>query len=432
MRWHMGKRPPEPAFDPHTHRDSEPESPQQNPEGHLALQRSSGNQAVQKLMPQREGDPIPEAELQNLEAAFGRDLSAVRIHRDQEEAPDHGATAFTSGRDIYFAPGGYGSETLAHEVAHVIQQQGASQELPVEDAGLERQAVAASTAVTSGHAADVAGVSAAPAMQRQPAPGTQPSSLKLLPTYWLTLDSFDNDTFQLNGDHKKKLDDFADRLKNTLSSSPSSVITITGFADAPGTELHNLGLGQQRANAVRDYLMSRGVPADVLRASSLGEHSPIVETKGHEARNRRVEIEVVERGSFKPSVEAISDTKSPSPQIPPKSVDLTFHPKMPTPSEEFADKLRQIDRAVREAQEAEKVNPGSSVADRFGHIGRDVAKKLGLPQWMQDRVESFAQDVPSKGGQAVADQVAGDRSLDSNAKNAIKAVIDALMRMKVK
>jgi len=397
----------------------------------LALQRSAGNQAVQKLLPQREGDPIPDEERGKLEAAFGRDLSEIRIHRDQSAASCQSATAFTSGRDIYFAPGGYGAETLAHEVTHVIQQQQASEWLPNEDKSQERQAVSASSAVMAGHAADVAGVSAAPAVQRQPVPGTQPPSLTLLATYGLTLDNFDNDKFELSGDHKTRLDEFSERLKTTLSSAPGSVITITGFADAPGTELHNLGLGQQRANAVRDYLIAKGLPAEMLHASSLGEHSPVVETEGHEARNRRVEIEVVERGSLKPAFVPPSITIKPLPQIPPKTVDLTYHPKIPTPSEEFADRLRQIDKAVHEAQEAEKARPGTSVADRFGRLGREVARKLGMPQWMQDRVESLARDVPSKGGQAVIDQAAGERSLDANTKNAIKAIIDALMRMKV-
>lgn len=430
MRWHVGKRPQEPVFEFRTH--PEPEPPQQKPEGILALQRSSGNQSVQKSIPQRVGDAIPEGERQQLEGAFGRDLSEVRIHRNQEAAAEQGATAFTSGRDIYFAPGAYGSETLAHEVAHVIQQHEASQELPVEDVGLERQAVAASTAVASSHAVDMPSVGAAPELQRQPAPGTQSSSLNLLPTYRLTLDKFDNDAFQLSGDHKAKLDQFAERAKSTLSSSPNSIISIIGFADAPGTELHNLGLGQERANAARDYLIARGVAADALHASSLGEHSPIVETKGHEARNRRVEIEVLERGSFKSPQAIAPTTKSLLPQIPAKNIDLKFHPKPPSPSEEFTDRLRLIDRAIREAQEAEKANSGSSLADRFGRVGRDVAKKMGLPQWMQDHIESLAQEVPSRGGQAVVDQIAGDRSLDTNTKNAVKAVIDALMRMKVK
>ena len=98
MRWYLSKRHQDPAFELPSRRQPEIEPPQQGPEGILALQRSAGNQAVQKLMPHREGDPIPEDERRNLEAGFGRDLSNVRIHRDQEAATEEGATAFTTCR----------------------------------------------------------------------------------------------------------------------------------------------------------------------------------------------------------------------------------------------------------------------------------------------------------------------------------------------
>ncbi len=432
MRWHASKRPQEPALEPASHRAEETEAAPQKADGILALQRSAGNQAVQKLLPQAQGESIPEEARARLEPAFGRDLSEVRIHRDPvsgELAQQAGAVAFTAGRDIYFAPGAYGYETMAHEITHVIQQEQAVTQLPGEDAGLEREAAMASSSVMAGDAAGIANAAAAPAMQRQPAPGAQPSAPKLLPNYSLALDNFDTDKFQLKGDHRAKLDDFAEHLKSTLSSSPGSVITIVGYADAPGTELHNLGVGQQRANAVREYLIAKGIPGDALHASSLGEHLPVVKTAGHEPKNRRVEIDVVERGALKSTMPPLSPAPKPVAPAPSKSVDLTYHPKDPTPEEELT---RKIDQAVREAQLTEKAKPGTSVADLFGRLGRDVAKKLGLPQWVQDRFESLGKDLPSKGAQAVFDQVAGDRSLDDNTKNAIRTVIDALMRMRVK
>lgn len=437
--WRASKRPEEraPELDPQRKLESETGPPQKQ-DRILALQRSVGNQAVQKLLPQNEGEPIAEETRQELEAAFGKDLSDVRVHRDQaaaELATGADANALTTGREIYFAAGGYNAGTLAHEVSHVIQQGQATSYLLGEDAALERQADTASSRVMSGRVAEVSRVTAVPGMQRQTVPGTQQSSLKLLPTYSLTLDSFDTDKFTLSSNHKEKLDDFAKRLKNTLSGAPDAIITIVGFADAPGTEPHNLGLGQQRANTVRDYLIGKGVPADVLHASSLGEQVPVVETKGHEALNRRVEIDVVERSSFKPSPVVTPPSLGQTPPVaPPKGIDLTYHPKIhePTPSEEFQDKLRQIDKAVREAQEAERARPGTSAADVFGRVARDAAKKLGFPKWVQDRAESLAEDLPSKGVQAVFDQITGDKSLDANTQNAIKAMIDALMRMKVK
>lgn len=50
---------------------------------------------------------------------------------------------------------------------------------------------------------------------------------------------------------------------------------IEGHADEQGTREYNLALGQRRANAVREYLVSRGVPAARLQVTSYGKERPI-------------------------------------------------------------------------------------------------------------------------------------------------------------
>jgi peptidoglycan-associated lipoprotein len=50
---------------------------------------------------------------------------------------------------------------------------------------------------------------------------------------------------------------------------------IEGHADEQGTREYNLALGQRRANAVREYLVSRGVPAARLQVTSFGKERPI-------------------------------------------------------------------------------------------------------------------------------------------------------------
>jgi ribosomal protein S18 acetylase RimI-like enzyme len=73
------------------------------------------------------GKPLPPAVLAKMEAAFGADFSAVRVHVGPQ-ASRIGAVAFTTGEDLYFAPGRYqpesvqGQQLLGHELAHVIQQ----------------------------------------------------------------------------------------------------------------------------------------------------------------------------------------------------------------------------------------------------------------------------------------------------------------------
>jgi hypothetical protein len=135
--WRAGKRPADITPEPKPHQADTRESAPASKESHLLeLQRSAGNRAVQQLLPQS-GESIPQPQAQKLGAAFGKDLSQVRIHHDAEAAElasEAGANAFTTGRDIYFAEGMYapqtpdGEELLAHELTHVFQQESAGTE----------------------------------------------------------------------------------------------------------------------------------------------------------------------------------------------------------------------------------------------------------------------------------------------------------------
>ncbi len=74
------------------------------------------------------GQQLAPSVRQPMEAAFGADFSGVRVHTDSDLAPRIGATAFTHGQDIHFAPGQYrptdraGTWLLSHELTHVVQQ----------------------------------------------------------------------------------------------------------------------------------------------------------------------------------------------------------------------------------------------------------------------------------------------------------------------
>jgi hypothetical protein len=83
----------------------------------------------------------------DLEPRFGHDLAPVRIHHDDgagREAKRYEARAFTVGTDIVFARGEYAPETqscrslLAQELAHVVQQTGATAPLPGHSSGVGR------------------------------------------------------------------------------------------------------------------------------------------------------------------------------------------------------------------------------------------------------------------------------------------------------
>jgi len=60
-----------------------------------------------------------------------------------------------------------------------------------------------------------------------------------------------------------------------LMSNPSYLIVIEGHADEQGTREYNVALGARRANSVREYLISRGVPGNRLRTISYGKERPV-------------------------------------------------------------------------------------------------------------------------------------------------------------
>jgi len=69
-------------------------------------------------------------------------------------------------------------------------------------------------------------------------------------------------------------------------------VTIEGHTDSIGTEEYNMGLGQRRADSVRDFLAAQGVPLDNMTTVSYGETRPVAPNDTPEGRslNRRVEI----------------------------------------------------------------------------------------------------------------------------------------------
>lgn len=80
-----------------------------------------------------------------------------------------------------------------------------------------------------------------------------------------------------------------------LLANPSVRIRLTGHADERYTDEYNLILGTRRAEAVRDYLVRKGIEAGRLEPASLGETDPLDSASNETAwaRNRRVEFAVL-------------------------------------------------------------------------------------------------------------------------------------------
>lgn len=90
------------------------------------------------------GDQLPAGVRSDFESRMGRDFSGVRVHKDSqaaESAAGINAKAYTAGKDIVFGAGSYAPETtegkklLAHELTHVVQQQGAGLQVQRYEAG---------------------------------------------------------------------------------------------------------------------------------------------------------------------------------------------------------------------------------------------------------------------------------------------------------
>lgn len=86
-----------------------------------------------------------------------------------------------------------------------------------------------------------------------------------------------------------------DEVASALLRAKSSGFVIEGHTDSVGPDAHNQQLSERRAMAVRDYLVSRNVPAEELKAVGYGEARPVAENETPEGRanNRRVEIVVM-------------------------------------------------------------------------------------------------------------------------------------------
>lgn len=77
-----------------------------------------------------------------------------------------------------------------------------------------------------------------------------------------------------------------------LAGHKDLTVTLEGHADERGSREYNIGLGERRANAVRDLMTVQGVADSQIKTVSYGEEKPAVE--GHDeaawSKNRRVEI----------------------------------------------------------------------------------------------------------------------------------------------
>jgi len=102
---------------------------------------------------------------------------------------------------------------------------------------------------------------------------------------------FDSGKSELRPEAGKELDS----LVVFLQKHPKVLLGISGHTDDVGTEEYNLDLSERRAKSVQDYLESKGIRADKLRARGFGESRPVADnnTEAGKQANRRVECIVM-------------------------------------------------------------------------------------------------------------------------------------------
>ena len=102
---------------------------------------------------------------------------------------------------------------------------------------------------------------------------------------------FDFDKAIIKSDAKAKLDDLVGKLK----AINLEVIIAIGHTDSVGSSAYNQKLSLRRAEAVKAYMISKGIEPNRIYTEGKGEKQPIADNKTKEgrAKNRRVEIEVV-------------------------------------------------------------------------------------------------------------------------------------------
>lgn len=101
---------------------------------------------------------------------------------------------------------------------------------------------------------------------------------------------FDFNKFTLKPDAREKLA----KVSGILLAYPDLKVQVEGYTDNVGTPEYNQKLSEERANAVRDYLVQQSVPAANVTASGFGEANPVADnsTAAGRAKNRRVQLVV--------------------------------------------------------------------------------------------------------------------------------------------
>ena len=132
----------------------------------------------------------------------------------------------------------------------------------------------------------------APAAAPRPAPAPAPAPAPVASKVTYAADAFfDFDKAVLKPEGKAKLDDLAGKV----SGIALEVVIAVGHTDSTGAASYNQKLSNRRAEAVKAYLVSKGIESNRIYTEGKGLTQPVADNATREGRskNRRVEVEVV-------------------------------------------------------------------------------------------------------------------------------------------
>lgn len=428
----------------------------------------AGNAALSQLLdPQGNGRSLDASTQTELEQRFGQSFAGVQIHDAPAAARMLQARAFVQGENVYLganAPAldtAAGKSLLTHELAHVVQQRqaGAVNEQQVSQPGdrFEQAADRATQQAMQGEAVTASVSGTPPGIQRDSKDAETP--LFSLPGLKMRVDDLPN--FALNQatlppQHKPRITSIALQIRQMMGNMPGGKVILVGHTDTTGPEKHNLKLGEQRAETVRQELaitlLTVGTPLPKLdspkgstpafaplgsalpemKVESQGESDLAEPTKDETPNpsNRRVEIFFQAAAlTYKPDLAAIPSNEKPAaegkppskPAPPPPSVPDWVWKEAPDPYKDLNN--QSLNDAVRQG-----------FRDGFGRIWNEMIRIVPagkVRDWLKGKGGDIADAALDAAVDGALDQALGkDNSLDDKAKEVIKKSIKAAIQTK--
>ena len=106
---------------------------------------------------------------------------------------------------------------------------------------------------------------------------------------------------------KAQIDPVVATLLPALQAQPSLHVEVDGHTDSRGSAAYNLKLSDKRANAVKDYLVSKGIAASQLSAHGFGQTKPVASNDTVDGRTQNRRVEFVVQGTAAPDTKIVTE-----------------------------------------------------------------------------------------------------------------------------